>query len=263
MSTPWCQLTSARPAPHESLNEACASTGNTYGAPSSCGVPLSSGAAVPLSPPTDGAFGAGANRGGDRRVVAVDTGGCGAGRGAVVAAGGGAVVAVGAVVVSSGSVSTVVVVSVVVVSAVVVHSGGTSAVVVVTATVLSSQGGGTPAGAGAASEPAAAATADAASTAATDLAAGPIRGGSKGGNDTKCGPTVASAAVGRGRRRAAVGGPSSCVARRGRYAARYEQTPRSQSAPSCAVSTIVSNVARSMTVLPASSATIRLPSGRL
>src|SRR5215211_6325782 len=198
MSTPWCQPTSARAAPHVSLNEAYASTGNTYGAPSSVGVPLSRGAVVPLSSPTAPlpleAFGAVATGGAGRRAVVVGADGCGAWRGAVVATGDGAVVSAGAVVGSWGSVSTVVTVSVVVV-AVVSHSPGVSAVVIVTAGSGLSQGGGTPAGAGAANDPAAAAITDAASAAATDLAAGPMRGGSTGGKDTKCGRAAARAAV--------------------------------------------------------------------
>jgi hypothetical protein len=154
------------------------------------------GAAVPLSsPPTPlplDVAGTAVTRAGGRRDVVVGVDGFGARRGVVVAIGGGAVVSVGTVGGSSGGVSTVETVSVVVVVTVVVsHSPAVSAVVVVNAGPLSSQGVGTPAGAGAASDPAAAATEDAATAAAKDLAAGPMRGGSTGAKDTKCGPNAA------------------------------------------------------------------------
>src|SRR4051794_15499896 len=142
MSMPWCQATSARAAPHVSLNDACASTGKTYGAPSSVGVPLSSGAAVSLASPAVplAGFGAEATRGTGRCAVMLGTDARGARGGAVVATDGAVVVSAGAVVGSWGSVSTVVTVSVVVVVSVVVsHSPGVSAVVVVSAGSGSSQ----------------------------------------------------------------------------------------------------------------------------
>src|SRR4051794_33658097 len=77
MSTPRCHPTSARAEPHVSLNEACPSKGNTYGAPSSVGVPLSSGAAVSLASPTVplAGFGVVATRGADRCAVVFGTDG--------------------------------------------------------------------------------------------------------------------------------------------------------------------------------------------
>src|SRR5215212_1324007 len=51
MSTPWCQSTSARAAPHVSPNDVGPITGKTYGPPESLGVPLSGGPWNGVPPP--------------------------------------------------------------------------------------------------------------------------------------------------------------------------------------------------------------------
>src|SRR5215208_2896864 len=51
MSTPWCQATVARAAPHVSVKDVRPITGNTYGPPVSFGVPYCGGPAIRVPPP--------------------------------------------------------------------------------------------------------------------------------------------------------------------------------------------------------------------